>query len=266
MLYDFVDIEQLESIRAYFRQCIDAVGASDRQFSDVLATLHDRTNAVAEAMDPQHSPAFIKLSNAGIAQTFSMLEDIASDMAESLQSLVKHYDLCVTAVRNTEGAGAAVAAKLDESDRGLEQQEDEPQISEEERIELLQVIQNDAEEVEDVVSEISRHAAEMETQAEQIDEHLKALVAESSNVADAAKALDTLGTSLSSCSQAGTAFVSSWNEQLANIQEKLPEMDAADHAFRGYLDGYKRMTSELKRRKKFKANVARLYEGEMKVL
>lgn len=260
-LQDFVDLDQIETIKAYIRTCIDAVNQADGELSGTIKTLDTQTRNVSNAMEPHQEVEYIRLSNHMVANTFLSIEERASEMAESLQSLISHYDLCVKAVRHTEGAGEAVAAELDESNQDLETQEDEPQISDGERAELLQVIYNDAEEVDDVVNEINKLATEMESQAEQIDEHLKALTADSSNINNAMQLLSALSTQMPSSVSAGSTFLRIWAEQLENIQEKLPEMEMADQAFRSYLEGYRRMVSELDRRKKFKANIAKLFEG-----
>lgn len=260
-LQDFVDLDQIEAMRGYIRTCIDAVNRADGEISETIAILETQSRNVANAMEPRQEVKYIRLSNHMVASTFLSIEERASDMAESLQSLINHYDLCVTAVRNTEGAGEAVAAELDESDRNLERKKDEPQMSDAERAELLKVIQTDAEEVDDVVNEINKLATEVESQVEQIDEHLKAVTVDSSNISSAMQLLGAFSARMSSCVSAGSTFLRIWAEQLENIQEKLPEMKMADHAFRSYLEGYRRMVSELDRRRKFKASIAKLYEG-----
>jgi autophagy-related protein 17 len=84
-------------------------------------------------------------------------------MAALLDSLVQHFDLCVNAIRHTEGGYAAVRKAASSQPPGAEAvsvsgvmntendpPSDEP-ISDEERREMFDVLEKDASQVDDVV-------------------------------------------------------------------------------------------------------------------
>lgn len=95
---------------------------------------------------------------------------------------MQHYDLCVTALRHTEGGSAAATQATGDVPS---QSEDEfaaaPEpMSEDERQEMLAVLQRDAHEVEEVLSEIRDRGTEMTFLLNQIENHINHLRNEAS--------------------------------------------------------------------------------------
>src|SRR5277367_4628783 len=123
-----------------------------------------------------------------IPQLIQSLEENAAEMASLLDSLVQHFDLCVNAIKHTEGGfaavkkaatdnqlpdGVTVSGVIEEpgNDSGLEP------LSDEDRRDMLTVLSNDAAEVEDVVLELHQRLQSMEEQNDQIQEHVSTLAA-----------------------------------------------------------------------------------------
>jgi autophagy-related protein 17 len=109
-----------------------------------------------------------------IPNLYHDLEGHAKEAAQAFQMLVRHYDLCVSALLHTDGgAAAATQATGDEPVPSGETHATPPEpISEEERQEMLDVLVKDAVEVEDVVSEIRERGSEMSCLLSQIDNHI----------------------------------------------------------------------------------------------
>ena len=101
------------------------------------------------------------------------MESHAAEMATLLQSLISHYDLCVSALKHTEGGGEAAreavqaADELAKNAQGVEESLyaataiPDP-MDAAERAEMLRVLENDAAEVEDVVGELRERGGEIE--------------------------------------------------------------------------------------------------------
>jgi autophagy-related protein 17 len=173
-LYDFIDSATVTNLKDSLRACID-------RYNESRSTLNDSNDAFDTALENLHSsienvpPSPATASNPSpIPSLYRDLEEHAKEAAQNFQSLVSHYDLCVTALRHTEGGSAAATQAA--GDAPAPQGEDfsippEP-ISEEERQEMLAVLVNDAREVEEVVTEIRERGSEMTFLLSQIDNHV----------------------------------------------------------------------------------------------
>ncbi|KAF2124277.1 hypothetical protein P153DRAFT_302840 [Dothidotthia symphoricarpi CBS 119687] len=181
-LYDFIDSTTVSNLEGVLRACID-------RYNDARATLDDSADAFDTALDNLHSsienvpmtPA--STSNPSpIPSLYRDLEAHAKEAAQAFQSLVQHYDLCVTALRHTEGGSAAATQAT--GDAPLHSDTDfaaEPDpMSEEERQEMLAVLRKDAHEVEEVVHEIRERGSEMTFILNHIEDHIHHLRNEAS--------------------------------------------------------------------------------------
>jgi len=181
-LFDFIDSATVTNLENSLRACID-------RYNEARLTLQDSNDAFDTALDNLHSSIanvpktpMANSEPSPIPRLYHELDGHAREAAQAFQSLVRHYDLCVTAVRHTEG-GAAAATQAT-GDAPVPSGEDhgalpEP-ITEEERQEMLTVLAKDALEVEDVVSEIRERGSEMSYLLSQIDNHITQLRSEDS--------------------------------------------------------------------------------------
>jgi autophagy-related protein 17 len=173
-LFDFIDSTTVTSLKDLLRDCID-------RYNDAHASLEDSNDAFETALENLHSSIenvpktpVTGSTPSPIPSLYHDLEGHAKEAAQAFQSLVQHYDLCVSALLHTEGgAAAATQATGDEPVPSGEAQAATPEpISEEERQDLLAVVVKDAVEVEDVVSEIRDRGSEMSFLLSQIDNHI----------------------------------------------------------------------------------------------
>lgn len=189
------------------------------------------------------------------------LEENATEMAGLLQSLVRHYDVCVTAVKNTEGGFAAVqqAASNNQLPEGVtvsgviqESGKDsgvQAPLSEEERREMLTILSNDAAEVEDVVQELHHRLTSMEEQHEHIQEHISAVKSSYSSVTAAFDILEAIGARLPAYIASSTDFLARWAEFKALISEQMQELESMRVFYEGYLSCYDGLILEVSRRR-----------------
>ena len=182
-LYDFIDSTTVSNLEAALRACID-------RYNHTRATLDDSTDAFDTALDNLHSsitnvPATPATPDepSPIPALYHQLEGHAKEAAQAFQSLVQHYDLCVTALRHTDGGSAAatqatgiapVHSADDDFAASLEP------LSQEERLEMLAVLAKDAREVDHVVTEIRDRGHEMSFLLDKIEFHINHLRSEAS--------------------------------------------------------------------------------------
>ena len=180
-LYDFIDSATVSSLENALRACID-------RYNQTRATLDDSNDVFDTALDNLHAsidnipatPATLSTPSP-IPSLYHDLEGHARETAQAFQSLVQHYDLCVSALQHTEGGSAAATRAM--GDEGLPA--DEPSaplesMSEEERQDMLNVLRKDAHQVEDVVTEIRQRGSEMTFLLNHIENHIKHLRDEAS--------------------------------------------------------------------------------------
>ncbi|KAF1943310.1 hypothetical protein EJ02DRAFT_443390 [Clathrospora elynae] len=181
-LYDFIDSATVSNLEGTLRACID-------RYNEAHGTLDDSTDAFDTALDNLRSsienvpmtPATTS-NPSPIPSLYHDLEAHAREAAQAFQSLVQHYDLCITALRHTEGGSAAATQAT--GDAPVHSGDDiaatpEP-MSEDERQDMLNVLRKDAHEVEDVVTEIQERGSEMTFLLSQIEIHINHLRNEAS--------------------------------------------------------------------------------------
>ena len=181
-LYDFIDSTTVSNLEGTLRACID-------RYNEALAILGDSNDAFDTSLDNLHSsienvpmtPATTS-NPSPIPNLYHDLEGHAKEAAQAFQGLVQHYDLCVTALRHTEGGSAAATQATGDapSQSGDEFAAPPEPMSEDERQEMLNVLQKDAHEVDEVVSEIRERGSEMTFLLNQIENHINHLRNEAS--------------------------------------------------------------------------------------
>lgn len=128
-LLDFVDPKIVEQVRDALKQSIHELSAAKTsfdgdllRFDTDLRTLTDAMAAAASLSNPTITAEGYPPDQRSIPNLLSALSEGSHLMAEHLSSLARHFDMCVTAVRTTEG-GAALARR-----RAAEVTSDEDQV------------------------------------------------------------------------------------------------------------------------------------------
>lgn len=187
-LYDFIDGATVSTLEASLRACID-------RYNDARATLDNATHAfdtdllhLHASLDHLPTPSLdSKCSRSGynpsygpssspVPRLYHHLETHAKEAAQAFQSLVQHYDLCITALRHTEGASvAATYAPADLPDltttTAAAATSPDP-MTDEDHHAMLAVLRKDSLQVDDVMGEIRARGAEMDSLLAQITDHV----------------------------------------------------------------------------------------------
>lgn len=218
---------------------------------------------------PSTSRTGIKSSPTASADDFSSpipehlhtLETNAQEMARLLEGLVTHFDLCVNAIRHTEGGYAAVRKAANSQPPDAEHvsvsgvmatendtSSNEP-VSEEEMNEMLRVLQEDAAQLDDVVIEIREYLADMENKHGLILAYLRDLNSAHLSTNTAYQLLDSVSVRLPSYIIASQDFQSHWEETKLNIKVQLDDIENMRIFYESYLSSYDGLIIEVNRRK-----------------
>lgn len=188
-------------------------------------------------------------------------------MASLLDSLVSHFDLCVNAIRHTEGGYAAVRKAASSQPPGVEpisvsgvmNNEDdtaeEQTLTEEERREMLDVLEKDAEQVDDVVMELREFLSDMEQKNEYILEYVSNLTTMHTSTLATFQMLESISARLSGYIIASQDFRLRWEDTKLNIQDQLNELESMRVFYENYHSSYDGLLLEVWRRRQTEEKV-----------
>ncbi|KAI1469278.1 autophagy-related protein 17 [Daldinia caldariorum] len=290
-LLDFIDEARVEGINDALKENIQSLQTIQKSFDGDLLRFDTDMRLLSKTLSGALPPSpSASSSERLLPRLFSSMIDNSHAMAELLSSLTKHFDLCVTAVRTTEGGAALArikAAETVDSQSGVnvsisgviaEQEshmpEDDP-ISPEERAQMLEVVMQDASEVDDVVRELNIRLQSMEADFATIDSQRNRVKTVYRSTIDAFRVLEDIGIRLPSYISAEVEFRDRWDEEQSAIREKLHEMDELRIFYESYSNSYDGLILEVERRralqekvlsiwKKAKESVDKLYETDRK--
>ena len=237
-------IENATEAHDTFRATNEAFNEDVQNIKDLLATtpMHDMTDSAGHGI---RSPI------PGILQD---MEDRAKDMADNLESLVRHFDLCVTAIKHTEGGGDAAQRITGELPEGVNigqattNTPAEP-IGDEERREMMEVLEKDASQVDDVVQEIKEHISEMEAAHELVTAHADGLTAAHATTTSAFRRLEAIGLGLLAHIAQSHMFALRWDDAKQRVEERLAELEGLRLFYTGFLRAYDNLLVEIGRRR-----------------
>ena len=293
-LHDFVDESGLEDLNASLKASIyrtnDAQAAleiSNNAFDDELRSIKRalgryRTTTKPSSSSPvASSTSSSSASDSNVSSLSSMpsmlqsLEMHAQEMASLLESLVRHFDLCVTAVKHTEGGGAAarsITGDLPLAVKGnnrsgpslgeeMNANLDAPlePVSQSEYHEMKAVIVKDASEADDVVVEIQDRIEDMEST-------LESVLVQRDNLSSVYRATTGVFRHLSSLAMAGLPgyisrahnFSQVWSEEYDHINVGLGDLSDLRTLYEGFLDAYDGLILEVTRRKHVRQRVGKV--------
>ncbi len=287
-LMDFVDEHGVETMRDALKESIRDSKEAQTEFDTSILAFDDDLRALKAALkSPSASATDHEFTPSPIPEHLHSLEANAQEMASLLDSLVSHFDLCVNAIRHTEGGYAAVRKAASAQPPGVdpvsvsgvmntenEPLTDEP-ISDEQRKELLDVLEKDASEVDDVVAELRERVDHMESSHEAIQEHVSALMATYNETTAAYQILEGIGSRLSGYIVASQDFKLRWEETKLNIQEELNDLENMRVFYENYHSSYDGLLLEVYRRKQCEEKIKtimrrameqidKVYEADMK--
>lgn len=256
-LHDFVDDQPVEALRqnaqaahSSIQNVRDGVDNSIRILEDDL----QRINHILADRTVTSSSTRSDLDPPNMARHLRSIETNAREMAQSLESLVQHFDSCVNAIKHTEGGGAAVVKNLTAEDlpEGVDVEALEGSthsMSEQERTEMLQVLRIDADQVEEVVAEIHERAADMDVQLNRIINWRESCETSYREVASAFKLLEQVGNRLPTHVAEVTNFSAHWVEERSRIDDCVAGMYELCEMYENFLAAYDGMIVEAARRR-----------------
>ncbi|KAI0015924.1 kinase activator [Xylariomycetidae sp. FL0641] len=274
-LLDFVDEQQVDTMRNALKENIQALQATQQSFDGDLLRFDEDMRALNKTLPstPSSSSPSASAHETIIHLLSSMIEN-SHDMAELLTSLTKHFDLCVTAVRTTEGGAALArikAAEVTQSQSGddvsisgvISDQEShmpviEP-ISPEERAQMLEVVVQDSSEVEEVVHELNERLQSMEADFGKLDEQTNQVKLTYLATLDAFRVLEDIGSRLQSYIASESEYRERWVEEHQTIQEKMGEMEELRVFYENYAGSYDELILEVDRRKALEEKITSIW-------
>ncbi|EAQ91688.1 hypothetical protein CHGG_03623 [Chaetomium globosum CBS 148.51] len=251
-LIDFADVDSVEAMRDTLKGSIAELQAAQTsydgdllRFDNDLRLLNKSTAAAPSTDSPSSSAAYQP-----IPHLLAALADHSEAMAQHLASLTNHFDMCVKAVRATEG-GAALARRraAEATDDGepvsisgfITEQEShltelEP-MDPQELVEIVQVVMEDAPEVDEVVAEIQAVLQQAEQDFDTLKEQAGRIGGTWTATLGAFQVLDDIGARLRSYVAAEHEFEQRWEAEKDVIYAKLQEMDGLKVFYEGVREG-----------------------------
>lgn len=269
-LADFVDQGGVTELQSKVKRLVESTSKTDSEIDLISRSFRE---AVQKARSSVEGPAsqIVTESSRDLAVTSPVPEILesmevgATEMAQNLESLVKHLDLCTSAIRHTEGGGKYAqrftedmpsGVRLDHSD-GAKSVES---VSEEERHEMIRVIENDASEVEDVVTEIKVRAEDLANSFEVVQTYTQSLNERLDHAVEAYHLLESIGKRLPSFITQTRVLILRWEDEKARIVEHVEELEELCSFYANYLAAYDNLLIEVGRRKAWESRAERLIQ------
>jgi len=254
-LLDFIDGSLVQTLLEDIRTAFDSCRSARTSFGDTIAGLGQELQEVAAAISvcrtrmnggAEASPAFL----------LHALESSAYDMAQNFESLVKHHDLCVDALKHTEGAGAALheATSNDSTDdqhvnlaKEIEAGYDAMDAGD--HSSMLHLLMEDAHQVEEVMEDIHELLLEMKSTYSHALSQFQATTDIYSEAVVAHRKLEAIASHLAHCITQSHLFVLRIDDEKALMVEKQAELGELARFYNGFLAAYDNLLVEVGRRK-----------------
>ncbi|KAL3471941.1 autophagy-related protein 17 [Aspergillus californicus] len=292
-LHDFVDERGVEELHATLKSSIDHTNTAQADLDSSNYRFDDELQSIKKALGTYRAAAKLASSRSSDSSSGSQsgsssslpslssmpsmvhsLEMHAQEMANLLESLVRHFDLCVTAVKHTEGGGAAAksitgdmpagvinsrAGANVEGDTSPHSNAPLDPLTNSEYQEMVNVIINDAAEAEDVVMEIQDRIGEMESVLENLLVQRDSFAAVYSATKDVFSHLSSLAsTRLPGYIAQAHIFTAVWNEEHDRIKGGLADLSDLSSLYDGFLDAYDGLIIEAARRRHVRHRVEKI--------
>ncbi|KAL2753857.1 hypothetical protein ACRALDRAFT_2109101 [Sodiomyces alcalophilus JCM 7366] len=276
-LMDFVDERSVHDMVEALK---NSLGELQTSFDDDLLRFDDDLRALNKSIAtlPVVSSNSASTSHNPIPELLLSLVDHSHSMAELLTSLTQHFDLCVTAVRTTEGgadlarrraaevthweaSGGEAAGGAGPEDGGdvvsisgvMADQEAhmsnlEP-ITSQDRADMFSVVVSDAAEVDGVVQEINERLRAAEGDFSALEEQTSRIKAAYVDTVKALRVLEDVGARLASYVAAEAEFLQRWAYERQAIYDKLGGMDQLRDFYERYSGAYDSLLLEVERRR-----------------
>ncbi|KAF2663627.1 hypothetical protein BT63DRAFT_460742 [Microthyrium microscopicum] len=278
-LFDFVDEKGVDELYDSIKQSMDKFDVSRKSLVDTSASFDDDLKMITDALEPQSEAEDQYINeedDSPIPSFFYSLESNATEVASHLEGLVKHYDLCISALRHTEGGGEAMLkfTQVDiGQDQGLEglglgitkfDEESAPKsLGPEEHAAMLKVLTKDAGEVDEVVIEISDRLADMEEHLSQIQTYITMLRATTARQQNALRVIKTVSEHVPTYIHSCADFQAAWEEEKDILATKVDEIEGLHDFYIAFGSGYDNLILEVQRRRQVKREMEKIAKKAM---
>ena len=267
-LHDFVEEQRKQDIKLAMKNVIDNVQDDQHEMAKSIRILEDDLQAINELLSDRQaalSATDSEIQQPNLSKILKILEDHAHEMASGLEDLVKHFDVCVAAIKHTEGAGDAVMrtvreGNLPEDVAGESLGGPAQPMNDGERVELFRVLEEDADMVDDVALEIQDRNASMEAQFDKIQVWRERSETTHGDVAEAFRMLEAIGNRLSNHVAESARYSIRWAEHKATIEDGTAGMEDLCETYDNFLNAYDRLIVEAARRRSNKKQMERIVE------
>ncbi|EXF84411.1 kinase activator [Colletotrichum fioriniae PJ7] len=279
-LMDFVDEKSVHVMVEALKQSLGELQAIQTSFDGDLLRFDDDLRALKKTMTATPLPRTPSDSSQydPIPELLGSLVDNSHDMAQLLTSLTKHFDLCVTAVRTTEGGAALArrrAAEVTQSQGGdgvslsgviADQESQMPDlepITTQDRADMLDVVVSDASEVEGVILEISKRLQTMEEEFSAMTGQTGQIKLAFLGTLQGFAALEEMGGRMASYIASEAEFLQRWEDETYTIYNKLGEMDDLRDFYEKYAGAYDNLILEVERRRMVEDKITNIWKKAM---
>ncbi|KAG8531412.1 uncharacterized protein KY384_003041 [Bacidia gigantensis] len=259
-LLDFVDESGVEGLVTSIRADLKESGKGFEEFQKDNKGFENEVQKVKGILDKQQRSGDSQSAddlNTGVdhlPEVLADMEELAREMAVNLESLVSHFDLCVTAIKHTEGGGDAAVKIAGDLPHGVEvgqhpQEAPSELISDEQRGEMMRVLREDADQVSEVVLEIESHSTQIVILSQGVEALTASLFQRSREINDAFKLLENLGHRLPNHITRSQAYQIRWDGEQTRIVARMEELENAKSFYDDFFRAYHNLIIEIGRRK-----------------
>ena len=303
-LHDFIDDQPVIDIRDGIKASLDDVerakmdmeACSEALGREVETIEESIANTIPPKKGADHDTATnIDNSNlltaSGLRHLLQDLESHAHEMAGSLEDLVKHFDLCVTAIKHTEGYSGYIdnntITSPDDNEAkhvlqdvadpheiqdglnldlppGLSSHQPEPQdkspLSASEYSSLLTILATDNQDLDSIVTDLSDRNASMESTLDRILSWQAHTQRQSHNLSSAFDILESLGTRLPGYLREATRYATCWAEERVRIEDSMLGLQELTQVYERFSHAYDGLIVEAARRQNVEAQMGRIVE------
>ncbi|KAI4720885.1 APG17-domain-containing protein [Aureobasidium sp. EXF-10727] len=262
-LHDFIDEDTHLNLIESLRSTIDSHKAAEADFQHSQDSFDDQIHLLDAAVNDAAQATENQDNLSPIPPLFHALTAHATETASLLSSLVAHYDLCTSALKHTEGGGEAArqanpSSAYDAPEDSLYKNLPLGPLNEQERQEMLAVVDNDAQEVEDVVLEIGERLSEMETTLDQLQSHSQAVRLRHKLLNRVLELLRTLGGNLPMFIAAAKLYGNNWNTLKETLLAKAEELASLTDFYESFITSYASLLEEVNRRHALESRMQRI--------
>lgn len=287
-LGEFLDQEKVSALQGAMKKSVDELQGIQQSFDGDLLRFDQDIRNLKKMLSEIPNLDSQDENDATMTDRLEGLILHSSNMGHLLASLTKHFDMCVTAIRTTEGAAALARRKAAEVTQSqgpdgvsisgviAEQEENvsdlEPKTATD-RAEMLKVVVQDAGEVDDVVQEIQDRLSDMESESEVLEEQTRQSNRAYLAVLSAYALLGSIDDRLADYIAAEEDFKNRWDLEKEIVYNNLEEMKALRLFYERYSGAYNSLLLEVERRravdekikgiwKKAQENVEKILEAD----